>query len=258
MKNSREYNQSTRQDNQTFETFIISETNSQGYQECVAFAKGKGVFSNPLLLCGPSPCGKTHLLNSIRHFIKKESPNTKIGFVSYGDFLSSYIEGLLKKDLKPFVQEYMEYDVLLIDNAHSMAGMSATEESFAGLFYEMLQSGKRIAISSDRKSICHKNFCKCLSQKNMSFGTVDIESPDYMIRKQYLMKIVEDYNILSENIVEYIASSKQISFSAMRGIYQNACALLQITGEKPTEEQFFELIKTYESEKRDSNPIEEQ
>ena len=246
---NQEYKQITHQDNQTFETFILSKTNSKGYQESIAFAKGEGAFSNPLLLCGPSPCGKTHLLNSIRYLIKKESPNTKIGLVSYGDFLSTYIEGLLKKDLKLFEQKYVEYDVLLIDNAHSMAGMSATEESFADLFYEMSQLGKRIAITTDRKSICHKTFCKCLSQKNVSFGTVDIESPDYMIRKQYLMKLVEERNILTESIIEYVASSKQISFSAMRGIYQNACALFQISREKPTEGQLFELIKTYESGK---------
>lgn len=159
----------TRQDKQTFETFIVSKTNLQGYQKSITFAKDNSSFANLLLLLGSSACGKTHLLNSIRHLIKKESPDTKIGFVSYEDLLSSYVEGLVRKDITIFKRKYDEYDVLLIDNAHSMAGMHATEESFADLFCDMIKSGKRISISSDRNSNCHNYFCKCLGEKSISF-----------------------------------------------------------------------------------------
>lgn len=233
--------------NQTFEEFIVSETNTQAFNACVEFAKGSGAFPNPLVLCGPSPCGKTHLLNAIESYIQNSEPSVKVSVVRFDDFISLYVECLHKKDLSAFEERYLTTDVLLIDNAQFLAGLSGTQEHFAEIFYEMCLSGKRVALVSDRPSKSYKPLHKNLNDRLDTFQIVDIDAPDFVIRKKYLIKVIAEHpDILTENMIRYIAMSKRISFSAMPGMFRKLCLFEQMTGKPLTTRSIIEIIKSYE------------
>ena len=233
--------------NQTFENFIVSETNTQAFNACVEFAKGTGVFPNPLVLCGPSPCGKTHLLHAIKNLVQDREPSAKVCIVPFDEFISQYVEGLNKKDLSEFEGRYLTEDVLMIENAQFLAGKSATQESISNMFYKMCILGKRVALVSDRPSKWYKPLCENLNDRIGSFQILDIASPDYVIRKEYLMRIIaKNPDILTENMIKYIAVSKRISFSAIPGIFRKLCLFEQMTGKPLTTRSIIEIIKPYE------------
>ena len=233
--------------NQTFENFIVSETNIQAFNACVEFAKGSNAFPNPLVLCGPSPCGKSHLLNAIATYIQNNEPSVKVSVVRFDDFISLYVECLHKKDLSAFEERYLTADALLIDNAQFLAGLSGTQECFAEIFYEMCLSGKRVALVSDRPSRYYRPLYVNLHHRLDSFKIVDIDSPDYAIRKQYLLKVIAEHpDVLTENMIRYIAMSKRISFSSMPGMFRKICLFEEMTGNPLTTRSIIEIIKSYE------------
>lgn len=241
------YVQQVNASNQTFENFIVNETNTKGYQACLFFAKGSGDFPNPLILCGPSPCGKSHLLYAIKNYIKSNDPSAKVCVVPFDDFISLYVEGLHKKDLSEFKARYETNDVLMLDNAQFLAGLSGTQEYFAEVFYKMCLSGKRILLVSDRPSKWYKPLYDNLNDKIESFQIVDIEAPDYSIRKQYLQKISkENPALLTANMIEYISASRRISFSALPGLFRKLCLFENMTGNPLTTRAIIEIIKSYE------------
>ncbi len=233
--------------NQTFENFIVSDTNIKAYQDSLAFAIGSGTFPNPLVLCGPSPCGKTHLLHSIKSYIQENETDVKVSLVSFDDFISLYVEGLHKRDLSELESKYLTCDVLMIDNAQFLAGKNFTQESLSDMFYEMCLSGKRVALVSDRPSKYYKPLHSNLSGRINSFQVVDIDAPDYVIRQKYLMSIIADNSdILTENMIKYIAASKRISFSAIPGMFRKLCLFERMMGKTLTTRSIIEVIRTYE------------
>lgn len=233
--------------NQTFENFIASETNKRAYQACMDFAKGIGTFPNPIFLCGPSPCGKSHLLEAIKNYIQGNDSSVSVSIVRFDDFISLYVECLHRKDLSAFEERYLTSDVLLIDNAQFLAGLSGTQEHFAEMFHDMYLSGKRVALVSDRPSKWYKPLCENLNDRIGSFQILDIASPDYAIRKEYLMRVIaKNPDILTENMIKYISASKRISFSAIPGMFRKLCLFEQMTGKPLTTRSIIEIIKSYE------------
>lgn len=247
MNNNENYNQSSDMSNKSFENFIVNETNAKGYQACLSYAKGLNDFQNPLILCGPSPCGKTHLLYAIKNYLKSNEPSLKVCVVPFDDFISLFVEGLHKKDLSEFKARYEPNDVLMLDNAQFLAGLSGTQEYFAEIFHEMYLSGKRILLVSDRPSKWYKPLYDNLNDKIETFQIVDIEVPDYSIRKKYLQGIANQKpDILTANMIEYISASKRISFSALPGLFRKLCLFEDMTGKHLTTRSIIEVIKSYE------------
>lgn len=247
MNNEVNCTQCSEASNKSFENFIVSETNAAGYQACLSFAKGLSDFPNPLVLCGPSPCGKTHLLYAIKNYLKSNDTSVKACVVPFDDFISLFVEGLHKKDLSEFKARYESNDVLMLDNAQFLAGLSGTQEYFAEIFYEMCLSGKRILLVSDRPSKWYKPLYDNLNVKIQSFQIVDIEAPDYSIRKKYLQDIAKKKpDILTVNMIEYLSASKRISFSALPGLFRKLCLFEDMTGKPLTTKSIIEVIKSYE------------
>lgn len=248
LANSEEnYVQHVNTSNQTFESFIISDTNARACQDCLSFAKGVGSYPNPLVLCGPSPCGKSHLLQAIKNYIQANDSSVRVRIVPFDDFISLYVEGLHKNDLSKFKSRFFTEDVLMIDNAQLWAGESETQEILSDMFYDMCLSGKRVALASDRPSKYYRPLHKNLNNRLDSFQIIDIDTPDYVIRKKYLMRIIaKNPDILTENMIRYIAASKRISLFGIHGIFRKLCLFERMTGNPLTTKSIIDIIKTYE------------
>ena len=111
----------------------------------------------------------------------------------------------------------------------------------------MCLSGKRVALVSDRPSKFYKSLHKNLNDRLDTFQIVDIDAPDFVIRKKYLIKVIAEHpDILTENMIRCIAMSKRISFSAIPGMFRKLCLFEQMTGKPLTTRSIIEIIKSYE------------
>ena len=86
----------------TFENFVIGESNRHAYATCTAVADlpCQDAF-NPLFLYGGSGLGKTHLIQSIAHFILQHNAEVNVLYASAERFTNDIIEAIQKNRIPP-------------------------------------------------------------------------------------------------------------------------------------------------------------
>ena len=101
----------------TFENFVIGESNRHAYATCTAVADLPSQDAlNPLFLYGGSGLGKTHLIQSIAHFILQHNPSMNVLYASSERFTNDIITAIQKNKTEEFRNIYRQVDVLIIDD----------------------------------------------------------------------------------------------------------------------------------------------
>ncbi len=217
----------------TFETFVVGKNNMMAHQVSVAVAEDPGKTWNPLYIYGGPGLGKTHLMQSIGHFILKKDPSKKVIYVTSEQFTNDVIESLRSGNtadsMSKLREKYRTVDVLMIDDIQFIIGKEATQEEFFHTFNTLHDAGKQIILSSDKN---FKEF-KTLDERYISrfaWGmTVDITPPDYETRSAILKNDAEKYNIkISEEIIDYIASNIKSNVRELEGALNKIIAFSKL------------------------------
>ena len=79
--------------NFTFDNFVSGPSNLHALQAALVTASSpeKGRFYNPLFIYSDSGLGKTHLLHAMGNYVKKNSPNAKVLYITTDDFVDEFI-----------------------------------------------------------------------------------------------------------------------------------------------------------------------
>ena len=80
-----------------FDTFIIGGNNKFAQSACLAVAESPGNAYNPLFLYGAAGLGKTHLMQSIGHFILEESPGMRVLYVTSEQFTNEIFKSIIEE-----------------------------------------------------------------------------------------------------------------------------------------------------------------
>lgn len=172
----------------TFESFVVGESNRFAHAAALAVAQNIGVAFNPLFIYGATGLGKTHLMHAIAHFVLKNNPSAAIAYISSENFVNEYVAALRDGNIASFRKRYRNTDVLLIDDVQFFAGKERCQEEFFHTFNELFNSGRQIVLSCDRPI----NEVADIEQRLVSrFGwgvSVDIQAPDYETRLAILQK----------------------------------------------------------------------
>ena len=172
----------------TFESFVVGESNRFAHAAALAVAQNIGVAFNPLFIYGATGLGKTHLMHAIAHFVLKNNPSAAIAYISSENFVNEYVAALRDGNIANFRRRYRNTDVLLIDDVQFFAGKERCQEEFFHTFNELFNSGRQIVLSCDKPI----NEVADIEQRLVSrFGwgvSVDIQAPDYETRLAILQK----------------------------------------------------------------------
>ena len=233
----------------TFDRFIVGSSNRFAYNAAVAVAEDPGKSYNPLFLYGESGLGKTHLLYSIYHTIKKKHPDYQIIYIKGDEFTNELSEAIRLRNTDAFRQKYRDKDLLLVDDIHFIAGKEQTQEEFFNTFNNLYEAGKQIVLTSDRPPSDMLRLEDRLRTRFEWGLMADIQPPDYETR----CAIIKNKSILlglnlPSDIIEYIAQNITANVRQLEGTIKKLMAYRDLMGNEINDENasraIRELIRT--------------
>jgi len=233
----------------TFDSFVVGSSNDLAHAACVATAELPGEQYNPLYIYGGAGLGKTHLMQSVAHFILQQNRNAKIRYVTSETFINEFVDSIRNKNNSSpaeFRKKYRELDVLLIDDIQFLIGKEGTQEEFFHTFNTLYDNRKQIIIASDKPPKDIDNLEERLRSRFEVGLIVDIQMPDVETRMAILRKKeeLEGYNIDNE-VIKYIADNIKSNVRELEGALTKVVAKSRLVKQPITLELAEELLKDH-------------
>ena len=136
----------------TFDNFVVGECNRLAIAAARAVAENPGQDYNPLYIYGGSGLGKTHIMQAIGNYIRKNNRKLKVLYVSSEKFLNDLVASIRTKQGNgvDFREKYRNVDVLMIDDIQFVTGKEKMQEELFHTFNDLYQMNKQIIFASDR------------------------------------------------------------------------------------------------------------
>ncbi|WP_105619214.1 chromosomal replication initiator protein DnaA [Vallitalea okinawensis] len=215
----------------TFDTFVEGNSNRLAYAASIAVADYPARAYNPLFIWGGSGLGKTHLMQSIGHYILDDDQSKKILYVSAETFMNELIASITKSTNSKFRDKYRKIDILLIDDIQFLGGKEGTQDEFFHTFNTLYEANKQIVISSDRPPEEIEKLEERIRSRFKWGLIVDIQQPDYETRVAILRKKAEQDNLTVDPAVfDYIATNVVSNIRELEGALTRILAFSKLVG----------------------------
>jgi chromosomal replication initiator protein len=236
----------------TFESFVVGASNRFAHATAEAVAKKPGQQFNPYFIYGGVGLGKTHLMHSIGHAMKKFHPAARVLYTTSEEFVNEFIDSLRYDKPDSFRNKFRNLDCLLIDDIQFLIAKGRSEEEFFYTFNSLYKSRKQIVVASD----CAPKDLSGLEKRLISrleFGVVsDIKPPDLETRIAILRKKAEAEELsIPDDVTLYIASVLKSNIRELEGALIRLTAFSSLTGVPLTvdvaKEQLKDTVSTNEA-----------
>ncbi len=222
--------------NKRFENFITASSNKLAYEASKKVSENTSNY-NPLYIYGGVGMGKTHLLNSIGIELKKIN---KVMFISAERFMYQFVKSIKEKEMVKFKEYFRNTDVLLIDDIQFMNGKEAMQEEFFHTFNALLDKGSKIIVSADRAPNKLSRIQERIKSRFSGGLVVDIQKPNYELRKKIVEQKIEDLNNLypdqikvSREIQDFISTEITASVRELVGAINRTVSFSRIYNKMP-------------------------
>ncbi|MDC3010503.1 chromosomal replication initiator protein DnaA [bacterium] len=222
--------------NKRFDNFLTGLSNKLAYEASMKVSENISHY-NPLYIYGGVGMGKTHLLNAIGLHLKK---NNKIMFISAERFMYQFVKSIKSNDMVKFKEYFRNTDILLIDDIQFMNGKEVMQEEFFHTFNALLDKGSQIIISADRAPNKLSRIQERIKSRFSGGLVVDIQKPDYELRKKIVEQKTEELNKLysdqikiSKEIQDYISTEITASIRELVGAINRIVSFSRIYNKAP-------------------------
>ncbi|MBO4279971.1 MAG: chromosomal replication initiator protein DnaA [Spirochaetales bacterium] len=212
----------------TFDSFVPGDNSSFAYSACMAIAKNPGSAYNPCLLYGGVGLGKTHLIQSIGNYIRKNT-KLKVVYVTAENFTNEYIQAINENKTLQFKNKYRKVSVLLIDDIHFLQKKVETQNELFNTFNDLYDTGRQIVFTCDRPVEELKDISDRLRSRFERGLNIDLLPPDYETRVAILRKKCQEKNVVfSDEVIDYIASNITSNVRALESCLTKLIAYCQL------------------------------
>ena len=215
-----------------FETFVVGKANEVAFNAARTLATAENVVFNPLFLHGGTGRGKTHLLHAIGHEFRARRPGARIVYMSAEKFMVEFVAALRANETIRFKQELRSADLLMIDDVQFIAGKESTQEEFFHTMNEIISSGSRLVISSDRAPQDLDGIEPRILSR-LSWGLVaDINAADLELRLNIIIKKLEQLpNVaIPQEVVMFLAKRISSNVRELEGALNRIAAYAMMSG----------------------------
>lgn len=223
----------------TFSSFVVGENSNLAHAAALAVAESPAEIYNPLYIYGGVGLGKTHLMQSIAHFILSHDPDMSVLYVTSEAFTNEIIDAIRNEGssaITRFREKYRNIDVLLIDDIQFISGKESTQQEFFHTFNTLYENKKQIIISSDKPPKELDKLEERLCSRFLWGLTVDIQSPSYETRVAILKKKLElEHTVdVPNEVIEYIASNVSSNIRELEGALTKVVAYSKLSSSQIT------------------------
>ena len=222
--------------NKRFDNFLTGSGNKLAYEASIKVSENISHY-NPLYIYGGVGMGKTHLLNAVGLELKK---NNKVMFISAERFMYQFVKSIKSNDMVRFKEYFRNTDILLIDDIQFMNGKEAMQEEFFHTFNALLDKGSQIIISADRAPNKLSRIQERIKSRFSGGLVVDIQKPDYELRKKIveqkvveLNKLYSDQIVISKEIQDFISTEITASIRELVGAINRIVSFSRIYNKVP-------------------------
>ena len=222
--------------NKRFDNFITGTSNKLAYEASLKVSENISHY-NPLYVYGGVGMGKTHLLNSIGISLKDKN---KVMFISAERFMYQFVKSIKSNDMVKFKEYFRNTDILIIDDIQFMNGKEAMQEEFFHTFNALLDKGSQIIISADRAPNKLSRIQDRIKSRFSGGLVVDVQKPDYELRKKIVKQKTEELNIfysnqinISEEIQKFISTEITTSIRELVGAINRVVSFSRIYNKVP-------------------------
>ncbi len=189
-----------------FDNFVRGQSNQIAKAAAEQVAANPGQAYNPLLICGSTGLGKTHLMHAIGNALRERDPNFRVVFLAVERFVNDMVNALRHDRINEFKDFYRTVNTLLIDDIHLFANKERTQEEFFHTFNALLEDGHQVVMTSDKYPRELDGIDERLKSRFAGGMTVFIEPPELETRAAILLKKAELENIsLDEDVAFFVA-----------------------------------------------------
>src|SRR3989338_5865374 len=218
----------------TFDTFVVGSFNDLAYSAAQVAIQRPGITYNPLFIYGDTGRGKTHLVQAIGNQYKKQYPGRKVYYLTSEKFVVDYTDSVQAGTANRFKDKYRHYDLLIMDDVQFLSKKERSEEELFHLFNALHDMNKQIIFSSDRAPAAIPDIAERLKGRLTSGMAVDIGEPDSESRMAIVKKKASSHGIIiSDEVVEYVATSMNGSIRELEGMVNSIFCHAQVKGLSP-------------------------
>ncbi len=232
--------------NKTFKNFITGSSNKLAFEASLKVSENVSNY-NPLYIYGGVGMGKTHLLNSIGYELKKSN---KVMFISAERFMYQFVKSIKANDMVKFKEYFRNTDVLLIDDIQFMNGKEAMQEEFFHTFNALIEKGSQIIISADRAPNRLTRIQERIKSRFSGGLVVDIQKPNYDLRRRVVSKKMEELNNLypdqvkiSKEVEDFISNEITTSIREIVGAINRTVSFSRIYNKAPNLSEIKVVLK---------------
>jgi len=223
----------------SFANFVVGPSNELAHAASRAAAGEGGRRHNPVFICGGTGLGKTHLVHAIAHRVREVRGDARIVYISAEKFVNEFVQALTDQRMHEFRARYRDKcDVLLVDDIHSLAGKTQTQEEFFHAFNALHQAGKQIVVTSDKYPQQLDKMEERLVSRFQWGLVADIQAPELetrvaIVRKKAQLERIE----LQDDVCVFIAQSVRSNVRELEGTLIRLAAKASLL-QKPIEVGF--------------------
>lgn len=228
----------------SFGSFVVGGNNELAFAACQSIAQNPGENYNPLFIYGGVGLGKTHLLQSTGSLALEINPKLRVRYLSMERFANELVDAIQKSKAKEFKNNYIDLDVLILDDIQFLSGKEKTQEEFFHVFESLYQHGKQIILSSDRAPKSIPTLEDRLRSRFEGGMMADVNKPDLETRIAIIQsKLTEKQFEMPEDIVQYLAQNIHHNVRELEGSLNKIIVTYQLRNQKPIIAEIKEMTK---------------
>ncbi len=186
--------------------FVVGSSNEYAFRAAELTARGRQQAS-PILFCGPTGVGKTHLLRAIQQEYRRHHSRATALYLTAEQFTTNFIEALRGSGLPSFRQKCRGAQLLAIDDLQFFTGKRRTLEELLYTLDTLTADGRQIALASDRGLAELRGLGPELVSRLSGGLTCEISPPEFATRLRIVQKLADEADIaLAEGVATLIAT----------------------------------------------------